>query len=300
MNKYTFTTRQANQNIYASHINDLQTAVNEISTELVDGISNTTGIKFSGTSGAITLKSVSGTVTGTIYIPSTSTTDTLVGQNTTDTLKNKTINTADNTIQVGGASVGATAQSFRTTILPPQSGANLKYLRSNGTDVTWELASAVGSLNDLSDAAVASPILGQTLVYNGTSEFVNSYITGSFTVILGDGVNAITAGAGSYQTVMVFVPYDHTITDYSIWHPNGVTANNHTVTVNVRSQPLANVTTSTNITTRMSPALSTSAISTVTGQTIDVSSCVYLFEVTVNSSGATKIAIMVKFRRREA
>lgn len=43
MKIYTFTTRSSGQNIYASHINDIQTAINELSTELSNGIGSVVG-----------------------------------------------------------------------------------------------------------------------------------------------------------------------------------------------------------------------------------------------------------------
>ena len=43
MKIYTFTTKNAGNNIYASHINDIQSAINELSTELTEGIGSVSG-----------------------------------------------------------------------------------------------------------------------------------------------------------------------------------------------------------------------------------------------------------------
>ena len=85
----------------------------------------------------------------TIVIPTTSTD--LVGHNTTQTLTNKTISGASNTISnipaataitgqlpIANGGTGASTQSgAANAVLPSQSGNTGEYLTTDGTDVSW-------------------------------------------------------------------------------------------------------------------------------------------------------------------
>ena len=197
MNKYTFTTKTSGTNIYASHINDLQTAVNEISTELVDGISNSTGIKFTGTSGAITLKSVSGTVTGTIFIPSTAISDTLVARNTVDTLTNKTLTSPIvSGLYLSDSSIvfeGATDNAFETTltVVDPTADQTITLPNVTGTVVTTGDTGTITSTM-ISDGTIVNADISNTAAI-AISKLAANAISG---ITLGNNLASLSAGTG--------------------------------------------------------------------------------------------------------
>lgn len=95
----------------------------------------------------------------TLTLPTS--TDTIVGRGSTDTLTNKTISGGSNTISnipaataitgqlpiANGGTGQATANAGLNALLPSQGSANGKFLTSNGTDSSWATVSIAPALS---------------------------------------------------------------------------------------------------------------------------------------------------------
>ena len=157
---------------------------------------------------------------------------------------------------------------------------------------TGAFSRAQPTFSGLSGVSAAAPESGEYLRFDG-SNWVDAYLTASWTVVIGDGVNAISTG---YQLPVVYVPYNHVLTAHTILIPSGTTAETGTISIQVRRQPLANYPGTTNLTTIATPALSAQSLVTTSSLTTSVSAGIYRFNVASNT-GTTKVAIIWEFYR---
>lgn len=125
------------------------------------------------------------TNTGTVTLFTAS--DTVVGKATTDTLTNKSISGSTNTLTAipagtalsgqvpiaNGGTGQATANAGLNALLPSQTGNNTKFLQTDGTNATWQTASA------------------------GSGESIITKTNTDYTILDGDGYTTILFSTGN-------------------------------------------------------------------------------------------------------
>ncbi len=127
----------------------------------------------------------------TVVIPTTPTT--LIGDDTTDTLTNKTIDASTNTITnidlttsasgalpvANGGTGATTAPAALNAILPAQGAQTGKYLSTNGTAASWIAVPDTAPVVNGSGASPTAVTAGGGVLFSGSSYNVVSFVSGS-------------------------------------------------------------------------------------------------------------------------
>lgn len=199
INKPTYTSKTTGGNIYASHVNDLQDAITNITTEIGGRTSTATAAGTTTlTSSSDYLQYFTGTTTQTVVLPVVSTLT--LGRS----FEIHNLSTGAITVQSSGGN------AFSPTVATNKSAKFICILTSGTSTASWEYVSSGGAstLDDLEDVAATTPANAQIIQYNtSSSQWEKADNISGFTMIFGDGVNAVSTG---YQRVAVSIPFNCT------------------------------------------------------------------------------------------
>jgi hypothetical protein len=160
-------------------------------------------LAFSGsTSGTTTVQATAIAGTNTLTLPPTSN-DTLVGRATTDTLTNKTINVANNTL-TGVATLAGTETLTNKTLTAPvinTAKINLAFNAQTGTTYTLVAADS-GKLVTSSNASSVVITIPPSVFAAGEQINVQSIGAGLTSFVAGVGVTVTSTGATSAAPVL--------------------------------------------------------------------------------------------------
>lgn len=290
MRIFSFTSRTAGTNIYALHINDLQNAVNEISTELSNGIGsvNTTyrTLKLAAsTTGAASLNMPSGTapttpVSGDVWNASGTLTYYDGSQTRTLSIGGHTHSGANITSGTVGIQFGGTGQSTAAAAFDA-----LSPLTTLG-DLLYEGASASARLPGNTSSQLR--VLGQT--GTGTVSAIPAWtaLTGGFSVTIGNGVDLIGTG---YQVPMVMIPYACNVDSIYAAHSSGTAGTGKTIAVTITKSTRAQFPATVATVGTVSTTAATDVAGTVSAAALAANDIIR-FNVTSNTD-ATKLTIGV-------
>lgn len=172
----TFLTTPSSANALAMYTDETGTGLAVFGTNP----SFTTGMTFNGSSSGTTTLNPAATASGALLLPAAS--DTLVGKATTDTLTNKTLDTASNTIKIAGTSI--------TSI----SGNTAKVATASGTLTSGNCVQFDSSGNIVDAGGACSTGGGGGTVSSGTAGQM-TYYSSTGTTVVGNANATISAGA---------------------------------------------------------------------------------------------------------
>lgn len=143
--------------------------------------------------------------------------------------------------------------------------ATKNFLSQTGTgSVSAAPSWATIAADDLSDVVITSAAQGDTLIYNGSSRFVNTTMLGGFTLLIGDGVSTIATG---YQEATVMLPYDCIPTYWSSYVVGGTSLTNATCQFQLVRTTTGNYGTTANPDNGLTGSSSSVSTTTVTSST---------------------------------
>jgi hypothetical protein len=160
-------------------------------------------LAFSGsTSGTTTVQATAIAGTNTLTLPPTSN-DTLVGRATTDTLTNKTINVANNTLTGVATLAGTETLTNKTLTAPVINTAKINLALNAQTGTTYTLVAAdSGKLVTSSNASPVVITIPPSVFAAGEQINVQSIGAGLTSFVAGVGVTVTSTGATSAAPVL--------------------------------------------------------------------------------------------------
>ena len=160
-------------------------------------------LPFSGsTSGTTTVQATAIAGTNTLTLPPTSN-DTLVGRATTDTLTNKTINVANNTLTGVATLAGTETLTNKTLTAPVINTAKINLALNAQTGATYTLVAAdSGKLVTSSNASPVVITIPPSIFAAGEQINVQSIGAGLTSFVAGVGVTVTSTGATSAAPVL--------------------------------------------------------------------------------------------------
>jgi hypothetical protein len=160
-------------------------------------------LAFSGsTSGTTTVQATAIAGTNTLTLPPTSN-DTLVGRATTDTLTNKTINVANNTLTGVATLAGTETLTNKTLTAPVINTAKINLALNAQTGTTYTLVAAdSGKLVTSSNASAVVITIPPSVFAAGEQINVQSIGAGLTSFVAGVGVTVTSTGATSAAPVL--------------------------------------------------------------------------------------------------
>ncbi len=160
-------------------------------------------LPFSGsTSGTTTVQATAIAGTNTLTLPPTSN-DTLVGRATTDTLTNKTINVANNTLTGVATLAGTETLTNKTLTAPVINTAKINLALNAQTGTTYTLVAAdSGKLVTSSNASPVVITIPPSVFAAGEQINVQSIGAGLTSFVAGVGVTVTSTGATSAAPVL--------------------------------------------------------------------------------------------------
>jgi hypothetical protein len=172
-------------------------------TAFAAGISPVASLAFSGsTSGTTTVQATAIAGTNTLTLPATSN-DTLVGKATTDTLTNKTINVANNTLTGVATLAGTETLTNKTLTAPVINTAKINLALNAQTGTTYTLVAAdSGKLVTSSNAASVVITIPPSVFAAGEQINVQSIGAGLTSFAQGAGVTITSTGATSTAPIL--------------------------------------------------------------------------------------------------
>ena len=160
-------------------------------------------LPFSGsTSGTTTVQATAIAGTNTLTLPPTNN-DTLVGRATTDTLTNKTINVASNTLTGVATLAGTETLTNKTLTAPVINTAKINLALNAQTGATYTLVAAdSGKLVTSSNASAVVITIPPSIFAAGEQINVQSIGAGLTSFVAGSGVTVTSTGATSAAPVL--------------------------------------------------------------------------------------------------